>query len=351
MPVTVNIGDRFHRPSEPRLVYRVLRLIEFKNHPPHVTLVSEANGRVMTPGAGSSKTPGSGYRQGRMPGENLLLPVCAFVQKRAACANAQRGALRIPLPSSLERNAKQMPASKVDVGHDLDSAQREVMCRKVKSGKINQPSFLPEPVMAPSSPASSPSILKLRVTLLYTKPPIWRRLLVYETMTLAALHEAIHAAMGWTGSHLHEFVIDGKRYSDPQMFDEAMDQSRYRLSRLVKDGVRKFTYAYDMGDDWAHSVLVEGREPAVEEVLYPACVAGKRACPPEDCGGVWGYQEHLEILPTPDHPERAERLEYIGHEIDPEVFSVEAANNALRARFTDSGKRRPQGGRWVLKET
>ena len=201
-----------------------------------------------------------------------------------------------------------------------------------------------------AAPASSPSILKLKVTLLDLKPPVWRRLLVPETTTLAVLHEVIQAAMGWTCSHLHQFEIDGGHFGDPTMLDEVADQARYRLSRLVKDGVRKFTYLYDMGDRWEHSVVVEGREPAVEGMAYPACVAGKRACPPEDCGGVWGYQDLLDILATPDHPERAERLEWLGHEIDPEAFSVEAADKALRARFTASGKRRPQRGRWVLAE-
>ena len=201
-----------------------------------------------------------------------------------------------------------------------------------------------------AAPTSNPSILKLKVTLLGMKPPIWRRLLVPETMTLAILHEAIQAAMGWYGGHIHQFEIAGGYFGDPAMLEGVADQARTRLSRLVKDGIQKFKYVYDMGDNWEHSIVVEGREPAVEGVSYPACVAGKRACPPEDCGGVWGYQELLEILATPGHPEREERLEWLNRELDPEAFSVEAADQRLRARFTVSGKRRPQGGRCVLKE-
>lgn len=196
--------------------------------------------------------------------------------------------------------------------------------------------------------SAPPSILKLKVTLLGMKPPIWRRLLVPETMTLANLHHVIQAAMGWTDSHLHVFEIDGGHFGDPSLTDDVMPEARYRLSRLAKDGIRKFHYSYDFGDDWEHSILVEGSQAAVEGTLYPACIAGKRACPPEDCGGMWGYQELLDILAAPDHPERAERLEWLGvAHFDPEAFSVEAADQALRLRVTDSGKRRPQGSLWV----
>ena len=198
--------------------------------------------------------------------------------------------------------------------------------------------------------ASKSSILKLKVTLLGLKPPVWRRLLVPETLTLEVLHEVIQLTMGWYGGHIHQFEIAGGYFGDPAMLEGVADQARTRLSQLVKDGIRKFKYVYDMGDSWEHSIVVEGHEPAVEGAPYPACVAGKRACPPEDCGGVWGYQELLEILATPGHPEREERLEWLNRELDPEAFSVEAADQRLRARFTVSGKRRPQGGRCVLKE-
>lgn len=192
--------------------------------------------------------------------------------------------------------------------------------------------------------ASSPSVLKLKVTLKGMRPPVWRRLLVPDTLTLADLHEAIQAAMGWQSSHLHQFTIAEASYGDPSMLDEIADQRRYRLSRLVKEGVGRFTYVYDLGDFWEHAIVVEGCEPAVADMFYPACIAGKRACPPEDCGGVWGYQETLEILATPGHPERAERLEWLGGGLDPEAFSIEAANMALRARFAASGKRPPRRG-------
>ena len=192
-----------------------------------------------------------------------------------------------------------------------------------------------------TAPKSTPSILKLKVTLLDIKPSIWRRVLVPESMPLDYLHDAIQVAMGWEGGHLHLFDIGGRHFGDPTLVDHVDDETRYRMSRFAKDGVTKFRYVYDFGDDWIHGVVIEGREPAAAGVFYPACVAGKRACPPEDCGGPWGYQELLEIVASPDHPERNERLEWIGRELDPEAFSVAKTEQALRVRFPTAAKTRP----------
>ena len=191
-----------------------------------------------------------------------------------------------------------------------------------------------------SASASSPSVLKLKVTLLNIKPPIWRRLLAPETMTLAQLHHAIQNVMGWRNGHLHLFEIGGNQFGDPKVLEEVKSETRFRLSRLLQDGINKFTYTYDLGDDWRHGIQVEGIEPAAAGTLYPVCVNGKRACPPEDCGGVWGYQELLEILATPDHPERADRLEWLGRELGPEGFSIENANKALRSNLSPATKQR-----------
>jgi hypothetical protein len=171
------------------------------------------------------------------------------------------------------------------------------------------------------------------VTLWGTKPPIWRRLLVPGAMTLGALHEAIQAAMGWQGGHLHVFDIDGRQYGDRRTVDDVADENRLTLSGVLKSGVTRFGYIYDFGDDWDHTVAIEKIQPAIDGQAYPACVAGKRNCPPEDCGGVWGYEELLQILADPAHPERAERLEWLGEDFDPEDFSIPIANAALTARF------------------
>ena len=177
------------------------------------------------------------------------------------------------------------------------------------------------------------TVFSLKVTLRGARPPIWRRILAPAGMTLADLHDAIQAAMGWDNSHLHVFDVAGRSYGDRASVDDVADENRLTLGGVHKSGVDRFLYTYDFGDDWEHVVAIEKTVPAAEGTTYPRCVAGKRACPPEDCGGVWGYQELLEAIADPGHPQRAERLEWLGEEFDPEDFSVEVADATVRARF------------------
>ena len=139
--------------------------------------------------------------------------------------------------------------------------------------------------------------------------------------------------MGWNGGHLHVFDIDGRSYGDRASVDDVADENRLTLGGVRKSGVARFGYTYDFGDDWEHAITIEKTLPAAEGTTYPACIAGKRACPPEDCGGPWGYQELLEIIADPAHPERAERLEWLDEDFDPEDFSLEAVNTRLAGRF------------------
>jgi hypothetical protein len=177
------------------------------------------------------------------------------------------------------------------------------------------------------------TILSLKVTLRNTKPPIWRRILVPADMSLADLHTAIQIAMGWDDSHLHDFEIAGEHYGDPSTTDDVANERRLHLDALVDAGVSRFAYTYDFGDNWEHVILIEKAPPAKAPSAAPACVAGKRRCPPEDCGGPWGYNELLEILASPDHGQRAEQLEWIGGPFDPEAFSIAEADKALAAAF------------------
>jgi pRiA4b ORF-3-like protein len=176
-------------------------------------------------------------------------------------------------------------------------------------------------------------IFQLKVQLREIRPPVWRRLLVSGAMDLAELHEVVQTAMGWTDSHLHEFEAEGARYGvpDPEWdLDDVSDEFGVRLSRIAGKGSR-LRYTYDFGDGWEHDLIVEkvlSRQPGMR---YPCCVAGRRACPPEDVGGPWGYRDFLLALGDPGHDEHEQWLEWVGGEFDSSAFDMTAVNKALEA--------------------
>ena len=141
-----------------------------------------------------------------------------------------------------------------------------------------------------TAPRKAEEVISLKVTLRGIRPPIWRRLEVPSRISLGILHDAIQAAMGWGDHHLYAFDVAGRSYGDPARVDDVKDDMRLTVTGVLKSGVRRFTYTYDFGDDWEHEVAIEGKRAAVDGRRYPACVAGKRNCPPEDCGGVCGIK-------------------------------------------------------------
>ena len=176
-------------------------------------------------------------------------------------------------------------------------------------------------------------IFQLKIQLRGVRPPVWRRLLVPGEMTLAELHGVVQTAMGWSNSHLHEFEIDGERYGMPDPegeSDEVADEARVPLLRIAGEGTR-LRYAYDFGDDWRHDVTVEKVFPPQPGTRYPSCIAGRRACPPEDVGGPWGYQDFLAAVGDPDHEEHQDWLEWVGGRFDPAEFDLAAVDKALDA--------------------
>ena len=180
-------------------------------------------------------------------------------------------------------------------------------------------------------------VYQLKITLLDTHPPIWRRMQVGDC-TLDKLHEYIQTAMGWTNSHLHQFQIDKKSYGDPFLMQENFeemdfsDSTKTLLSQILPNSGTpfKFKYEYDFGDGWMHEVLFERRLPADPKLEYPLCVEGARACPPEDCGGVWGYAELLNAINDRKHPEHDEVVEWVGGKFNPESFNAAAASRSMK---------------------
>jgi hypothetical protein len=176
-------------------------------------------------------------------------------------------------------------------------------------------------------------ISKLKVTLQRIDPPVWRHLLVPANMTLADLHDVIQTVMPWTDDHLHAFDIAGERFGDPSTTTRVVSETRLTLAGVRNKGVTRFTYTYDFGDSWEHLIVIEGTVPRVAGQHYPACVDGQRACPPEDCGGVYGYANLLEARADPTHPRHEELSEWLREDFDPEAFSVANFDAWLAARF------------------
>jgi len=215
--------------------------------------------------------------------------------------------------------------------------------------------------------ATSKQVLQVRITLNRTRPPIWRRVAVLPDITLGELHEVIQIVMGWTDSHLHHFVLHDKALKPSQqemarrlqqnawdqVFVDRMSGRRVFAPKVTPWGEQtelegededavtlievcpkvkgkgKLIYEYDFGDGWEHVIEVQKiaqPEPGVE---YPVLLAGKKARPPEDCGGVWGYYELLEAVADPDHEQHEERLEWLGEGFDPDAFDLQEVNAIL----------------------
>ena len=176
-------------------------------------------------------------------------------------------------------------------------------------------------------------VFVIKVTLLGTSPPVWRRVLVHRDTTLRNLHKTLQTAMGWTNSHLHQFVFKGQKYSDPKhgLGAGVINENRTRLGDVICTPGARLIYEYDFGDGWQHELLLE--EILIgDETFREMCVAGARHCPPEDCGGSPGYSELLEILQDPTHPEREGIREWVGEDFAPEDFSMNEINRRLRRR-------------------
>jgi hypothetical protein len=178
-------------------------------------------------------------------------------------------------------------------------------------------------------------IYQIKVTLLGTNPPIWRRLLVPANLTLEELHNVLQLAMGWEDCHMHDFRIGQKRFGKPDPDERRMglsSTSSERTARLFsvlgKIGA-KAVYTYDFGDGWEHGITVEKALPPEAGRAYPICVGGKRHGPPEDCGGVPGFYNLLAAIGDPEDEQHEEMSDWLGNDFDPEAFSIDEVNRRL----------------------
>lgn len=183
-------------------------------------------------------------------------------------------------------------------------------------------------------------IYQFKITLQGIKPPIWRRIQVYASCSFLDLHVAIQNAMGWQGYHLHQFEIMNPKYGEEDFIGIPDEKGWSDLE--IRPGWKtriapyfaytiKALYEYDFGDSWRHKIILEKIMPLEPGVTYPRCLAGKRACPPEDCGGIGGYEKLLQIMKNPEHREYEKRMKWL-RGFDPEAF------NPADVMFDDSKK-------------
>jgi len=181
-------------------------------------------------------------------------------------------------------------------------------------------------------PATPGEVYAIKVTLLGTSPPVWRRILVPREITLRNLHRTLQTVMGWTNAHLHQFVLRTQRFSDPRsrVGTKVANENGTKLGELIWAVGAKLLYEYDFGDGWQHELLLE-EVLLGDESFQQLCVAGQRCCPPEDCGGPEGFAELLQALQDADHPRHDEVCEWLGDFV-PEFFSANDINRRLRRR-------------------
>ena len=189
------------------------------------------------------------------------------------------------------------------------------------------------------------SVYQLKITLIESSPPVWRQVLVPGDYVMEDLHEVIQFVMGWEDFHMHQFVFRAKGRltfvrSDEDDYDEmgppgsvVLNGLDHTLAELAPQRHLKFVYEYDFGDSWEHEILVEDILPADPAAPAPRCLAGANACPPEDCGGVWGYKSILEALADPKHPEHEEATEWFEEDFDPTHFDLDKVNQELADGF------------------
>ncbi|MGH7282804.1 MAG: plasmid pRiA4b ORF-3 family protein [Polyangiaceae bacterium] len=184
-------------------------------------------------------------------------------------------------------------------------------------------------------------ITTLKVTLRHVQPPVWRRLRVPSSVTLADLHTIFQVALGWSGGHMHMFRIARDHYGVADREDpDTQNEKKMTLDDVAKTTSR-FVYAYDMGDGWEHDVVIEKTEPSGDLT----CLDGKRAVPPEDCGGPHGYENLLEALADPKHPEHASMKEWVGPYWKAEHFDIALVNKELgrlAARWSKRAAAKPR---------
>jgi len=176
-------------------------------------------------------------------------------------------------------------------------------------------------------------VYQLKITLVESKPKIWRKILVNPDVLLVDLHRIIQTTMGWTNSHLHQFNDGNYDYAPKEFELEYSKNSRtVKLNKLMKKEKDVLLYEYDFGDGWEHEIILEKIIEEDEKNQIPRCIDGKQNCPPEDCGGIWGYEDLLKVIKDKKHDEYEKMMEWLGEEFDPDYFNINEVNKLLKQK-------------------
>ncbi len=217
---------------------------------------------------------------------------------------------------------------------ERQSEERLQAGSKVKSGSTSLSG--PYSQVPAQEGQDSRQVYQIKVALVEIEPPIWRRFLVPPSVTLHRLHLILQDVMGWANYHLYRFQIGRQEYGEPHPENE-FNEIYFKNSRRTKLGqvvTRKgdvFQYEYDFGDSWQHILLVEDILEYPPDMRHAVCLTGERACPPEDCGGPYGYAELLETIADPHHEDYCDMMTWLGGHFDPDSFDIEIANLKLRS--------------------
>lgn len=176
------------------------------------------------------------------------------------------------------------------------------------------------------------NIFQFKIALQGSKPRVYRTIHVEDNRTFYEFHHIIQISMGWLNYHLFQFKTPDYFISDPSFFDykEILDSKKVKLNQMFFEEGEKIQYEYDFGDGWIHSIRLEKILPIKLNQTYPVCIRGKRNCPPEDCGGIWNYQNLIEVIVDKKHPDYKEVQEWLGDDFDPDEFNIKQINEELK---------------------
>lgn len=175
-------------------------------------------------------------------------------------------------------------------------------------------------------------VFELRIEIERTNPVVWRQLVVPETITFYELHHTIQITFGWKNSHIYSFTVNDQTIGNPDLLEdtEVISDKNIFINQALKKKGSTMQYEYDFGDGWMHNITLENISENLADIKVPVCLEGEMACPPEDCGGIHGYEILKEAMKDKKHPEHDDLIAWLGKRFDPYEFYLQKVNKELK---------------------